>query len=554
MWYFRAVAFDLDGTLAVSDRVPDDVLGAVDDARASRAMVLVTGRTLVELERAFPGLVEHFDSVVTENGAVLTCDGRHRETRLLHEAVDSAVDGALAARGVGSTRGQVLLAIDGRDAATAVEVIADLGLDHQVVRNRGAAMILPAGVTKGSGLEASLGALGLSAHNAAAVGDAENDLILLRTAEIGVAVADAVPSLAARADLVLSRPNGTGVIELLASPMLAGRAPLWPSRRRVVVGTTDDSVAVTVPGSQASVLIVGESGAGKSYVAGLLAERWIESGYSLLVVDPEGDHVGLGERTDVIVVDDRNGLPDPRVLLALLRPHRASVVLDLARAAPETRFDYLRRLPPAIAAERMRYGVPHWVIHDEAHEQALAEPGPTLAAGPGSCLVTWRPELLGTGSIAGFDVCITVGSSGTNGVGSKALDLSATLYAEGGSQTFSVARRSTSHVRHRRKYAAVPLPPARRFYFRDQDPSDPSAAAATLEEFHHHLGSADATAVAYHAARGDFSRWIGEVLADHALAGDVAHFERDLETRRSAAIEEARQQIQRVIRGRYLDS
>ena len=54
--------------------------------------------------------------------------------------------GALAARGVATRAGQVLLALAGDDAGTAADVITGLGLDHQVVHNRGAAVILPAGV------------------------------------------------------------------------------------------------------------------------------------------------------------------------------------------------------------------------------------------------------------------------------------------------------------------------------------------------------------------------------------------------------------------------
>ena len=58
--------------------------------------------------------------------------------------------------------------------------------------------------------------------------------------------------------------------------------------------------------------------------------------------------------------------------------------------------------------------------------------------------------------------------------------------------------------------------------------------------------------VAYHALRGDFSRWIRGVLADHALAREVAHAERDLEAQRSAAVEDARVRIQQAVVRRYL--
>ena len=62
-------------------------------------------------------------------------------------------------------------------------------------------MILPAGVTKGSGLLEALGELGLSQHNTIGVGDAENDHSLLEVCEIGVAVANAVDAIRAHADV-----------------------------------------------------------------------------------------------------------------------------------------------------------------------------------------------------------------------------------------------------------------------------------------------------------------------------------------------------------------
>lgn len=222
MWSFRAVAFDLDGTLAEDGRVSESAMAAIKSSRAELRMILVTGRVLDELDAQFPGLRSEFDAVVTENGAVLAT---RAGVRPLASPVERKVGQALAARGVDARPGQVLLAVAGHDAGVAVDVITALGLDCQVVHNRAAAMILPAGVTKGTGLLAALDELGLSAHNTIAVGDAENDLALLQSAEVGAAVANAVPSLAAAADLRLAGPAGAGVAELLTGELINGHQP-----------------------------------------------------------------------------------------------------------------------------------------------------------------------------------------------------------------------------------------------------------------------------------------------------------------------------------------
>jgi len=78
-------------------------------------------------------------------------------------------------------------------------------------------MVLPSGVNKGSGLHAALDELGISSHNVVAVGDAENDLPMLRMSACGAAVANALLSVKEEADVILEKPRGAGVSELIAS-------------------------------------------------------------------------------------------------------------------------------------------------------------------------------------------------------------------------------------------------------------------------------------------------------------------------------------------------
>jgi hydroxymethylpyrimidine pyrophosphatase-like HAD family hydrolase len=551
MWFFRAVAFDLDGTLAVQDSVSSSVLAAVDLARVDRSMLLVTGRTADELDSGFPGLAAHFDAVVTENGAVV---GTTAGQRLIGVPIDDALEKALAVRGVACRRGQVLLGIDGRDAAIATEVITQLGLDYQVVHNRMAAMILPAGVTKGSGLRSALTELGLSAHNTVAVGDAENDLALLQAAEVGVAVRNAVPALLEHADQVLDQPNGTGVSALLTGPLLRGHQRVCPARHWVRIGSFADGTDTLVPGSQGSVLICGDTGAGKSYLAGLLAERWIDAAYTVLVIDPEGDHVGLAARPGVHLVDARVHLPPPNELLATMRPNHASMVLDLSGLDLEDRLAYLEELPGAIGAERTRYGVPHWVIHDEAREKEwrAGYPLDTATAEPGTCLVTWQPDRLPAEVRQTVDVTLTVAPVSLTT--SVCTPMHATLQLSNQQpRSFAVDPRVSVHVRHRHKYAAAPLAEHRRFYFHTPD-ARPAVVAASLDEFSRHLRHCDLATLEYHLSRGDFSRWMMGTLADQRLSAELSAIERDLAGSRSAALEHARQQTLDAIERRYLTS
>jgi len=551
MWFFRAVALDLDGTLTADDHLSDVAMAAVKASRDELGMILVTGRIFEDLQAAFPGLANEFDALVTENGAVLHS---RSGARSLADPVDPAVGRALAECGVAARAGRVLLAIAGQHAAAAVEVITGLGLDHQVVHNRGMAMILPAGVTKGTGLLAALDELGLSAHNVIAVGDAENDLALLQAAEIGAAVANAVPSLAAHADLRLGLRDGAGVAELLTGPLLTGQQRLCPQRRWLQVGAFDDGRPVLVPGSQGSILITGDTGTGKSYLAGLLAEQWIDAGYSVLIIDPEGDHVGLAQRPGVHLVDAAAHLPSSADLLAIARPGRASLVLDLSGLPEADKSDYLRRLPSAIAAARVEHGMPHWVIMDEAHlsmHDEAVPPGPGLAE-PGTCMITWRPDILPAAMRGSVDLTFTA-TAPRPAAHSAPMAVPSATVSVGGQEPrpFNVASRTSPHVRHQHKYAATALPPQHWFHFHtDGEP----VVAATLEEFSRYIRHCDLTVLSYHLSRGDFSRWVTGAFADHNLGTYLAAIERDLTHRHAAELERARRRIVHAIDSRYPDA
>ncbi len=573
--YFRAVALDYDGTLTDDSPPNDAVLEAVADARRTGTKVLlVTGRILAELQDDFPDVREHFDVVVAENGAVLAGSGW---TRALVESVDSALDRALRTRGIGFRRGQVLLACDAVHDVDVLEEIRRLGFDYQLVHNRDALMVLPPGVSKGTGVFEALGDLRVSYHSAIAVGDAENDHALLARCEVGVAVANAVEALKDHAELVLDEPDGAGIAALLRGPVLAGKQRLHSRRFLLRLGTRADGRAVEIPASQLNLLITGGSRSGKSYVTGLVAEQLVSLGYSVLVADPHGDHRGLWELRGVLMLGGEEPLPSPTDLARLLEHRFGSAVVDLSLVSGDDASLYLSQIPMAIERLRAATGLPHWVVVDEAHG-ALGgrwQLGALLESGhDGFCLATYRPQELQAEALAATDAIILVpgGDDGDltsflpaaaelGGVESSELAANVSRAQPGQAVlvrpstpgeivVFDVGTRLTSHVRHWHKYARARLGRNVRFYFRRDWQTPTGALAANVEEFHHELAHCDAQVVHHHAAHGDFSRWLRHVIRDDGLADAV----RDVEGRRplEPQLESVRQDVLAAIESRYL--
>ena len=124
---------------------------------------------------------------------------------------------------------------------------------------------------------------------------------------------------------------------------------------------------MTLPALPLNVAVCGGTGEGKSYLAGLICEQLVRLGYSLVVFDPEGDHIGLGELRDVLVTggDDRR-LADPaRSFVCSVR--YVTVVVDLSHLDAAEQATYLADLPAEIEAHRAMTGLPQWVVVDEAH-------------------------------------------------------------------------------------------------------------------------------------------------------------------------------------------
>lgn len=267
---YLALATDYDGTLAQGGRVSDDTLDAIRRLRQSgRKVILISGRVLSDLETVFSHF-ELFDSVVAENGAVLYTPSTREKQALApppHEGLVAELRRPWRPAPRNRRRHRGYLA---PQETAVLESIRELGLEMQVIFNKGAVMVLPSGINKRSGLCAALEALALSEHEVVGIGDAENDHAFLRSCECAVAVANAHPAIKETADFTTRGDHGAGAVELIdliVANQLDGRIP---NRHWVPLGR-EDGREVCVPASGSTLLVAGTSGSGKStFIAGLL--------------------------------------------------------------------------------------------------------------------------------------------------------------------------------------------------------------------------------------------------------------------------------------------
>ena len=233
--YFQALATDYDGTLAHHGKVDETTTLALERLRTSgRKVILVTGRELGELEEVCPRL-ELFDLIVAENGALLF-DPANDDEVLLAEPPSEALIARLRAEKLPDLSiGRTIIATREPYETVVLEAIRELGLELQIIFNKGAVMVLPSTVNKATGLSAALERLGLSAKNVVGVGDAENDHAFIKACGCAAAVANAIPALMNEVDLVTEGRAGAGVTELINRMIATDLTDVVSAHRRVRV-------------------------------------------------------------------------------------------------------------------------------------------------------------------------------------------------------------------------------------------------------------------------------------------------------------------------------
>jgi HAD superfamily hydrolase (TIGR01484 family) len=563
---FLALACDYDGTLALDGRVDRPALESLRRLKDSgRRLLLVTGRILDDLRSVFDEF-DLFDWVVAENGALLFRPETGEEVVAADPPPSELITALRKRRVKPISAGRVIVATWQPHETAVLEAIRDLGLERQVIFNKGAVMVLPSGVNKATGLALALDRMDLSPHNVAGIGDAENDHAFLDACELSAAVSNALPAVKTRVDVVMSRDHGAGVIDLIESILeddLRGAARKL-TRHLVALGTSAAGAAVTVPCSGSNLLFTGTPGSGKSTLAKVFLEGLANQRYQFCVVDPEGDYEEFEEG---VVLGTRTQPPSVSQVLEVLRDPDQNAVVNLLGLPLEDRPRFFAAFFGELLAWRARSGRPHWIVLDEAHHLLPKDLGAGAPPHPEGLTnivyVTVAPEMVATQALRVIDRVIGMGEDATQRLAAFAraarkeppppapkLKTGEALIWRPGSlaRRFTVSETRFRHRRHRRKYAEGDLGPDFSFYFRGPE-GKLNLRAQNLVMFAQIGAGLDAETWRFHLKRGDYARWFRDVVKDEELAEEAERLRR-----RRLSPEETRDRLLAAVNLRYTAS
>ncbi|MBZ9995208.1 HAD family hydrolase [Mesorhizobium sp. BH1-1-4] len=560
--YFIALATDYDGTLAHDGTVSGKTLAALERFKKSgRKLLLVTGRELPDLKRVFPE-IGLFDKVVAENGALIYTPASEEE-RVISPSPEPKFVAGLKKQGVKPLSvGRSIVATWEPHQATVLDVIKKMGLELEIIFNKGAVMILPSGVNKATGLAAALEELRLSPHNVVGVGDAENDHAFLQACGCSVAVDNAIPAVKSTANLVTRGARGKGVEELIDKLIKRDHGIVPKRHDGIVLGSSGGDDIYLSPTE--TVLIAGSSGIGKSTLATALTERFVESRFQFCVFDPEGDYDGL---EGAVRLGDGSSAPTKAQVLDLIAKADSNVVVNGLALRVNERPDFFADLLPGLGSFRRRTARPHWLVIDEAHHLLPKRRDDTRSVLslelPGTILITVHPEAISTDALRLVTAVIALGP--------KAKDVVKAFCRETGIEapkdiptpkgdrvlfwrpgagkkikTVKVIEPRQSLKRHSRKYAEGQLDETGSFYFRGPDDAM-NLRAHNLMIFAQMAEGIDDKTWEFHLRAGDYSKWFRQQIRDKDLARETAEAEKDSKL----SAEESRKRVLDAVRRRY---
>lgn len=541
--YFLVLATDYDGTIAHDGAVSAATCAALQQFKqGGRRLVLITGRRVESVVHAFPEIAL-FERVVAENGAVIYNPSTGEE-RVVGAPPSDDLVARLRARGVSPLHaGRSIIATWEPCQHAVLEEIRALGLELQIIFNKGAVMVLPPGVNKATGLAEALRDLGVSYKNVIGVGDAENDHAFLRMVGCAAAVADAVPAVIGASDVKLQRPDGEGIAELVRMAIDDDEGMI-PASHSLSVGVDTQGVQVAIDPAHHCVLIAGKSGVGKSTLATTLTERMVETGFEFCVVDPEGDYSDLEH---AVCVGDSKSPPAIEEALDLIRKIGANVVVNMQALPVADRPPLFDKLLPDLLSLRATSGRPHWIILDEAHHLTARDreglPDILPKRVRGLVYVTVHPEAMSPDALQMVETVIAVGSDAGQMIAEfcAAIGLAAPAGTETpGADEILVWQRSgttpprrvkvtaptQARKRHKKKYAEGDLGEDLSFYFRGRS-GKLNLRAYNLVTFIELAQGVDADTWQFHREQRQYSKWFRDVIKDDGLAREAGYAESD---------------------------
>jgi hypothetical protein len=559
---YLALASDYDGTLAEHGSVSEETISALRMFRQSgRKLILVTGRELTDLHKVFAH-TDLCECIVAENGAVLYWPAT-REKRVLGPTPPEQFVNLLVQRGVQPLGvGDVIVGTWHPNENMVLEAIRELGLELQVIFNKGAVMVLPAGINKQSGLAAALNTMDISQHNVAGVGDAENDHAFLNYCECAIAVANALPAVKASVDIVTDGDHGVGVrqvIDRILTDDLAGWEPKL-ERRSILLGQESEAQVLLRPYG-AVILIAGSSGSGKSTFVAALLEQLAESQYQSCLIDPEGDY----DRLHGIVAfgDEKHAPARDQIAQALQKPD-TQVAVNLLGLGLEDRPNFFSGLFAELEQIRVQTGRPHWIVIDEAHHMLPPDwlPGSTASMDGlnNVILITVHPAHVAPAALRRVNVIIAIGESPENVLQEFSNLTGATIPGPigiPGARGSLVWMRDSQQIcsvqlisprielqRHRRNYAVGKLGEDQSFYFRGPE-AKLNLRAQNLMLFLQIAEGVDDQTWEFHLRNGDYSRWLRNAIKDNELAAEVQEIEKNVAVDARLSKDRVRSAIQR---------
>ncbi|MCB0669350.1 MAG: HAD hydrolase family protein [Saprospiraceae bacterium] len=551
--YFKIVALDLDGTIAMHDRIASGTWKILKEIKKSgRAILIVTGRRLDDIQQLGP-LEDLCEAIIAENGAAIYIPS-NQSVILPFGHLPSELVEKLSALNIPLEKGMSIVATREPHGQLVVEAISNMGSAATIEYNKGAIMIIPPGASKGTGLMVALHELGYSHHNVVAFGDAENDRSLFEQAEVALAVENADASIKKLADIELEEPDGEGVANFMRKllekefpPGLKGRQD-----RKMIIGYREDSEAMMLDPlsfTLKNVGIFGSSGSGKSWLAGLIAEKLLRLEYQICIIDPEGDYRGLKAFPNTLLLGGE-GSPPPHssFVSTLLEYSEMSLVMDLSQYTHQEKLEYVAEIMETLLNLRERRGKPHWFLIDEAHyflkKGSKLQWTDRIEEG-GFALLSYRPRDIDDSYIKKLDnLMITHFEEDDeterliSTVCENSMDLqireklpfltdrqvcyfikeeSRKCKIQQGILEMESTRRKVPHIRHLNKYLRAPLPADKQFYFKELDKTR-IPSASSLYDFMRILPRVPSEILAYHLHRGDFEAWTSSTLHDEELS------------------------------------